>query len=71
MKPSEHSCKIIFNYLKLCVISFFAKKVYSLPPKHASHMNFRNIIGRNPSMAIPLLANQDLTPKLFSAQYLH
>ena len=24
----------------------------------------RNIIGRNPSMAIPLLANQDLTPML-------
>ena len=24
----------------------------------------RNIIGRNPSMVIPLLANQDLTPML-------
>ena len=26
--------------------------------------NSRNIIGRNPSMVIPLLANQDLTPML-------
>ena len=65
LKPSEHNCKIFFNYSKLCVISFFAKKVH--------HQNtlldaFRtascNIIGRNPSMVIPLLANQDLTPML-------
>ena len=27
-------------------------------------MNSRNIIGRYPSMVIPLLANQDLTPML-------
>ena len=26
--------------------------------------NFHNIIGRNPSMVIPLLANHDLTPML-------
>ena len=26
--------------------------------------NSRNIIGKNPSMVIPLLANQDLTPLL-------
>ena len=30
----------------------------------AFRMNSRNIIGRNPSMVIPLLANQDLTPML-------
>ena len=36
MKPSEHACKIFFNYSKLCVISFFAKKVQFLPPEHAS-----------------------------------
>ena len=30
----------------------------------AFRTNFRNIIGRNPSMVIPLLANQDLTPML-------
>ena len=57
MKHSEHACKIFFNYSKLCVISFFAKKVQFL-------MNSRNIIGRSPSTAIPLLANQDLTPML-------
>ena len=30
----------------------------------AFQTNSRNIIGRNPSMVIPLLANQDLTPML-------
>ena len=49
---------------KLCVISLFAKTVRCLPPKHVSRTNSRNIIGRNPSMVIPLLANQDLTPML-------
>ena len=32
----------------------------------AFRTNFRNIIGRNPSMATPWLANQDLTPMLCS-----
>ena len=32
----------------------------------AFRTNSRNIIGRNPSMVIPLLANQDLTPMLFT-----
>ena len=31
---------------------------------NAFQTNSRNIIGRNPSMVIPLLANQDLTPML-------
>ena len=31
----------------------------------AFRTNSRNIIGRNPSMVIPLLANQDLTPMQF------
>ena len=30
--------------------------------------NSRNIIGRNPSMMIPLLANQDLTPMLMNPE---
>ena len=72
LKPSEHACKILFNYSKLCVISFSAKEVQFSPPKHASNentfqTNSRNIIGRNPSMVIPLLANQDLTPMLSRA----
>ena len=33
--------------------------------------NSRNIIGRNPSMVIPLLANQDLTPMLIQARISH
>ena len=36
LKLSGHACKIFFNYSKLCVISFFTKKVQFLPPKHAS-----------------------------------
>ena len=35
----------------------------------AFRTNSRNIIGRNPSMVIPLLANQDLTPMLIWIQY--
>ena len=37
LKPSEHACKIFFNYLKLCVVSLLAKKVHYLPPKHFSN----------------------------------
>ena len=67
MKPSDHACKILFNFSKLCAISFFAKEVHSLPPKHASRRNFRNISGQNSSMMIPMLANQDLTSMLVLA----
>jgi len=35
-----------------------------LPPKQVSRTSSRNIIGRNPSIVIPLLANQDLTHML-------
>ena len=31
--------------------------------------NSRSIIGANPSMVIPLLANQDLTPMLVNTQH--
>ena len=34
----------------------------------AFRANSRNIIGRSPSMVIPLLANQDLTPMLSTLQ---
>ena len=37
----------------------------------AFRTNSRNIIGRNPSMVIPLLANQDLTPMLVWASLEH
>ena len=67
MKPSEHACKKFFNYSKLCVISFFAKKVHFYHQNtflDAFRTNSSNIIGRNPSLVIPLLADQDLTPML-------
>ena len=67
MKPSEHAYKIFFNYSKLCVSSFFAKK-YTFYHQNTLldvfRTNSRNIIGRNHSMVIPLLANKDLTPVL-------
>ena len=60
---------MFFNYSKLYVISFFAKK-YNIYHQNtlldAFQTNSRKIIGRNPSVVIPLLANQDLTPMLFS-----
>ena len=33
----------------------------------AFRTNSSNIVGRNPSMVIPVLANQDLTPMLIMA----
>ena len=33
--------------------------------KDSLSQDSRNVIGRNPSMVIPLLANQDLTPMLY------
>ena len=36
VKPSDNARKIFFNHSKLCVISYFTKKVHFLPPKHAS-----------------------------------
>ena len=48
-------------------VSFFAKKCnlyHQNTLLDAFRTNSRNIIGRNPSMVIPLLANQYLTPML-------
>ena len=64
---------IIRNYV-LSVSSQIKYNVYHQNTLHdAFQTNSRNIIGRNPSMAIPLLANQDLMPMLLMtrpAQYL-
>ena len=46
------------------VLSVFVKKVDCLPPKHSSRLSSLNMIGWNPLMVIPLLANHDLTPML-------
>ena len=69
-----HACKIFFNYSKLCVTNFFEKRKCNFCHQNtfldAFRTNSRNIIGRNPSMVIPLLANQDLTPMLRDTQNL-
>ena len=55
---------IIRNY----VLSVSSQRKYNFYHQNtlldAFRTNSRNIIGRKPSMVIPLLANQDLTPML-------
>ena len=55
---------IILNYM----LSVCSQRKYNFYHQNtlldAFRTNSRNIIGRNPSMVIPLLANQDLTPML-------
>ena len=55
---------IIRNY----VLSVSSQRKYNFYHQNtlldAFRTNSRNTIGRNPSMVIPLLANQDLTPML-------
>ena len=57
---------IIRNY----VLSVSSQRKYNFYHQNtlldAFQTNSRNSIGRNPSMVIPLLANQDLTPMLCS-----
>ena len=58
---------IIQNY----VLSVSSQRKYNFYHQNtvldAFRTNSRNIIGRNPSMVIPLLANQNLTPMLFAS----
>ena len=53
------------------VSDFELKLIYLLPSNllDTFHIGSRYIIGRNPSMVIPLLANQDLTPMLCLHQH--
>ena len=57
-----------FSFIRNCVSSvYFAKKVsfyHQQTLLDAFRTNFRNVIGRNHSMVIPLLAIQDLTSML-------
>ena len=60
---------MFFSYAKICyqVSSQRKYKFYHQTTLlDAFRTNYRNIIGRNPSMVIPLLTNQDLTPILSS-----
>ena len=57
-----------FSIIRNYVLSVSLQRNYNLYHQNtfldAFPTNSRNIIGRNPSMVIPLLANQDLTPML-------
>ena len=57
-----------FSIFRNYVLSVSSQRKYSFYHQNklldAFRMNSRNIIGRNPSMVIPLLANQDMTPML-------
>ena len=57
-----------FSIIRDYVLSVSSQRKYNFYLQNtlldALRTNSRNIIGRNPSMVIPLLANQDLTPML-------
>ena len=57
-----------FSIIRNYVLSVSSQRKYNFYHQNmlldAFRTNSRNIIGRNTSMAIPLLANQDLTPML-------
>ena len=57
-----------FSFIRNYVLSVSSQRKYTFYHQNklldAFRTNSRNIIGRNPSMVIPLLANQDLTPML-------
>ena len=57
-----------FSSIGNCVLSVSSQRKYSFCHQNtlldAFRTNSRNFIGRNPSMVVPLLDNQDLTPML-------
>ena len=58
-----------FSIIRNYVLSVSSQRKYTFCHQNtfldAFRTNSRNITGRNPSMVIPLLANQDLTPMLY------
>ena len=60
-----------FSIIRNYVLSVPSQRKYNFYHQNtlfdAFRTNSRNIIGRNPSMVIPFLANQDLTPMLVRA----
>ena len=60
--------KYFFSIIRNYVLSVSSQRKYNFYHQNtlldAFRMNSRNVIGRNPSMGISLLANQDLTPML-------
>ena len=64
-----------FAFIRNYVLSVSSQRKYNFYHQNAFldafRTNSRNIIGRNPSMVISLLANQDLTPMLFGLEVLY
>ena len=62
-----------FSIIRNYVLSVSSQRKYTSYRQNtladAFRTNSRNIIGRNPSMVIPLLSNQDLTPMLKEVMY--
>ena len=60
-----------FSIIRNYVLSVSSQRKYNFYHQStlldAFRTNSRNTIGRNPSIVIPLLANQDLTPMLIKA----
>ena len=58
-----------FSIIRNYVLSVSSQRKYNFYHQNtlldAFRMSSRNTIGRNPSIVIPLLANQDLTPMLY------
>ena len=62
-----------FSVVRNYVLSVFSQRKYTVyhqnTVRDAFRTNSRNITCRNPSMVIPLLANQDFTPMLTGVLY--
>ena len=58
-----------FSVIRNYVLSVSSQRKYNFYHQNtlldAFRKNSRNLIGRNPLIVIPLLANQDLTPVLY------
>ena len=63
-----------FSIIRSYVLSVSSQRKYNFYHQNtllnAFRTNSRNVIGRNPSKVIPLLANQDLTLMLASIGYI-
>ena len=64
-----------FSTIESYVLSVSSQRKYNFYHQNtlldASRTNSSNVIGRDLSMVIPLLANQDLTPMLLNLHHIH
>ena len=62
-----------FSIIRNCVLSVSSQRKYNFYYQNtlfdAFRTNSRSIIGRNPSMVITLLADQDLTSMLYRVEH--